>query len=340
MDFDEHNLFNRIYQFKSSDGDDEHLHTSFNINIKKGWDIRKAWKNLQNYSIEELRNKIYKIEYRPFEIKYIFYDDSVVWRTVKIIMENMIERDNIGLCFMRQFSGNMPYTHFFVTNLMVDNRTFFSSKGTIQFAPLYIYKDKESNDIFEQLDLDKRANIAEGVIKKLRELYGFIPEPEEILHYIYGVFYSNIYREKYREFLNIDFPRVPFTPEVEIFREMAVLGERLVGLHLLKSSELDSPLVRYEGEGNNEKIEKTQYLQKRVYINDSHYFEGIELEVWEYQIGGYQVLHKYLKDRKGKVMEDPRHYCRVATALSKTIEIQREIDKVYERLEESVLDEN
>ncbi|MDP8205016.1 MAG: type ISP restriction/modification enzyme, partial [Candidatus Tenebribacter mawsonii] len=166
------------------------------------------------------------------------------------------------------------------------------------------------------------------------------PTPEEILYYIYAVFYSNIYRERYAEFLKIDFPRVPFTSNYQLFQQMAELGEKVANLHLLKSSELDTPISRYQGSGEDNKIDKPIYneTEKRVYINSEKYFDNVEPEVWNYQIGGYQVLHKYIKDRKGRNMDDPRHYCRVVSALSKTIEYQKKIDKIYEDVEKGIVE--
>jgi hypothetical protein len=111
-------------------------------------------------------------------------------------------------------------------------------------------------------------------------------------------------------------------------------------LHLLKSAELDPPAARYQGGGANDRIERVEYDPEsgRVSINDDKYFEGIEPDVWNYQIGGYQVLMKYLKDRKGRIMDDPRRYARIATALQKTIEIQKEIDEIYPQVEEAVIE--
>jgi hypothetical protein len=65
----------------------------------------------------------------------------------------------------------------------------------------------------------------------------------------------------------------------------------------------------------------------------------VETEVWKYQVGGYQVLEKWLKDRKKRILstEDIKHYCRVVTALAKTIEIQRKIDELYPQVEKDVV---
>lgn len=137
-----------------------------------------------------------------------------------------------------------------------------------------------------------------------------------------------------------NFPRVPFTKNKKIFLQMGKYGKQLVDLHLLKSSDLDPPAVRFQGSGNN-CVEKPRYDEggHRVYINAAQYFEGVEKETWEYQIGGYHVLDKWLKDRKKRVLglEDIQHYCRVATSLKKTIEVQKEIDSTYLKVEEGVV---
>jgi hypothetical protein len=140
--------------------------------------------------------------------------------------------------------------------------------------------------------------------------------------------------------LKRDFPRVPFTKNSELFKKLAGLGKALVEFHLLESAALDKPICRFQGKGNN-RVEKQSYNsnEKRVYINQSQYFDSIKPEVWQYPIGGYQVLDKWLKDRKTRLLstEDIKHYCRVVTALAKTIEIQKEIDHLYPEVEKDVI---
>ncbi|MBI2485570.1 MAG: transposase, partial [Deltaproteobacteria bacterium] len=164
--------------------------------------------------------------------------------------------------------------------------------------------------------------------------------PEEIFYYIYATLYSNTYRTR------IDFPRVPFTKDYEVFSEMGEYGKRLVDLHLLKSKDIDTPVVRFQGRGED-KIDKVRYESvgtghdlPRVYINNDQYFEGIKPEVWGYQIGGYQVCDKWLKDRKGRrlSLDDIMHYCRVVTSLEKTIEVQKEIDDIYIEVEKGIIE--
>jgi hypothetical protein len=121
---------------------------------------------------------------------------------------------------------------------------------------------------------------------------------------------------------------------------MGEFGKELADLHLLKSPALDPPIARYQGRGKNDRIEKISYKEneQRIYINKEKYFEGIAPEVWHYHIGGYQVLNKYLKDRKSRMMDDAPRYCRIVTALSKTIIIQEKIDEIYPEIEKELID--
>lgn len=192
----------------------------------------------------------------------------------------------------------------------------------------------------------------------------FIQPVEAIFYYIYAILYSNVYRRKYQEFLKIDFPRIPFTKDDSLFRALAQRGEQLANLHLLKSTDLNKPKTKFYRKGSNTVAmrkfieadevgpeldfprldwDEDKYKFKKrgiVVINESNQFFGpVNEDAWNYQIGGYQVLDKWLKDRKGRALssEDIKHYCKVATAISKTIGIQKEIDKLYPKVERSLI---
>ncbi len=150
------------------------------------------------------------------------------------------------------------------------------------------------------------------------------------------MFHSPAYRERYAEFLKIDFPRLPLTSDAELFRALCTLGERLVGLHLME--QYGSLNARYPVPGNNV-VEKVEFLAPgdaaesgRVYINKTQYFEGVPEAVWNFHVGGYQVCAKWLKDRKGRALsfDDIRHYQRVAAALAETIALMRRVDEAIE----------
>jgi predicted helicase len=158
------------------------------------------------------------------------------------------------------------------------------------------------------------------------------------LYYVYAILYSNTYRKKYAEFLKIDFPRIPFTSDYKLFLQLAEFGEQLTELHLLKHKSLNKPVAKYKGKGDD-RVVKPKYDEERqmIFINDRNYFEGVSKEVWNYHIGGYQVMEKYLKDRKGRLMEDAGHYCKMATSLQETIELQVKIDSLFITVEKTVL---
>ncbi|MEE9164966.1 MAG: type ISP restriction/modification enzyme [Nitrospinota bacterium] len=93
---------------------------------------------------------------------------------------------------------------------------------------------------------------------------------------------------------------------------------------------------------NEKLVEKLKYdeKQKRVFFNDIQYIEKVSKDVWEYQIGGYQVCSKWLKDRKGKKLsaKDIKHCCKIVTSLQKTIQVQEDIDEIYNGVEKNVID--
>jgi len=161
--------------------------------------------------------------------------------------------------------------------------------------------------------------------------------PDDTVAYIYAAFHSPRYRARYAEFLRTDFPRIPRTSDRDLFRELCRLGARLVTLHLMEADDLP-PITTYPVPGDN-RVEKLRYTepgqgaeQGRVWINITQYFEGVQPEVWEFHVGGYQVCAKWLKDRKGRQLsyDDLTHYQYVVAALAETISLMREIDEVIE----------
>jgi predicted helicase len=155
--------------------------------------------------------------------------------------------------------------------------------------------------------------------------------PEDVFNYAYAVFHSPTYRSRYAEFLKRDFPRLPLISDKKLFKALAEKGAELVTLHLTESTALNNLITKYPVPGSNE-VEKVSYDEKaqRVYINKTQYFECVPSEVWDFQIGGYQVCQKWLKDRKGRSLayDDLTHYQRVVVALKETIRLMDEIDEL------------
>ena len=227
----------------------------------------------------------------------------------------------------------------FVTQAIIGHKT-VSAYDINYLFPLYLYPDIDKKDLFShKKDIKKQPNISHEILSVLSEVYKKELTPEEIFYYIYAVLYSNTYRKKYAEFLKVDFPRIPFTKDYKLFFKIWEYGKRLVDLHLLKSNDLDQPIAKFQGKGDN-KVERVRYEQGKVRINNDQHFEGIPREVWGYQIGGYQVCDKWLKDRKERILslDDIRHYCKIVTAIGKTIEIQKAIDEIFSEVEKETID--
>ena len=305
----------------------------------RDWKVVNAQNDIKNTGPS--RELIRKVLYRPFDSRYTYYTGNsrgFYSSPQREIMRHMLE-ENIALIMPRRVETKIPWQHCFCGEGVIEHVAV--SLKTIDYVfPLFLYPDRDKKDLFNQHQTEKEANIPPALFEKLSSVYGQKPIPQDILYYIYSIFYSTIYRETYAEFLKIDFPRVPFTTDYDLFKAMGKFGKELAGLHLLKGPALDPPVAKYQGSGDNDRIEKVTFKEdeQRIYINKDKYFEGITPELWNYHIGGYQVLHKYLKDRKGRVVDDAPRYCRITTALSKTIEIQANIDKIYPKVEKELVD--
>ncbi|MFV9689615.1 MAG: type ISP restriction/modification enzyme [Desulfobacteria bacterium] len=340
IDTDRKALERRIRMFCDKKVPDELIQEPFNLKDKSNWKLKLARERVRND--KDWENSITRILYRPFDIKWIFYHDDLIERSRKKVMRHMMQ-ENLGLVTSRQTQSH--FKHVFVTNKIIEfNLTGTAGRyGSGYLFPLYLYPALNKKNLFSHIEeaKGKQPNISKKLSSALSEAYRKEQTPEEIFYYIYAVLYSNSYRTKYSEFLRVDFPRVPFTKEHKLFEEMGKCGKRLVDLHLLQSSELDPPVARFQGKGNN-KVEKVKYNEKeaRTYVNQDQYFEGVAKEIWEYRIGGYQVCNKWLKDRKGGILslEDIKRYCKVATAIQRTIKVQRNIDVIYSEVEKGIIE--
>ena len=342
IDSDKEKLKQRIRMFIDEKMPDEYIRQTFNLEDKANWKLKVAREKVRKD--ENWQGAIQQILYRPFDIKWIFYHDAVVERSRKQVMCHMM-RDNIGIISNRQVNGN--FKHVLCSNMIINDCTVsLETKERSYIFPLYLYPETSNSEkkssvrnlmLFEpKTDYEARKpNLSPALIEQLIKHFKKSPSPEQIFFYIYAILYSNIYRTKYAEFLKIDFPRIPFTKDYKLFSKMSEHGERLVDLHLLKSPEINPPIAKFQGKGDN-KVEKLRYESARLFINENQYFEGIEPEVFEYQIGGYQVCEKWLKDRKERKLslDDIKHYCNIVTAIKKTIEIQKVIENIYPKVED------
>lgn len=340
-------LKRRIRQFRDKNLPDDFVRQTFQLKDTSQFKLGQAREKARNdHNWEDV---ITKILYRPFDVQWIFYHDAVIERPRREVMEHML-RENLGLVSVRQVAEGI-FNHAFVTNSVIESRVTLSNKGIGFLFPLYLYKQKDKPKkrsssaimmLFEPQEgyQAKKPNLPPVLIEMLTKTFKKAPTPEQIFYYVYAVLYSNTYRTKYAEFLKIDFPRIPFTKDYKLFSRMSEYGKRLVELHLLKSPDLEPADSRLEGKGDN-KVEKLEYdkKEKRLYLNHSQYFEGITEDAYKYQIGGYQICSRWLKDRKGRKLslEEAKQYCRIVAALKKTVEVQNVIDRTYVEIEKELI---
>lgn len=336
IDSDKSQLAKRIRMFLDESLSDAIIKQAFNLRDKSGWNTRDARKTIM--AQEHWEEQILPILYRPFDRQWIFYNDAVIERTRKAVMRHMMH-ENLALCVGRagQVVGSeKPWNIVFCAECIEDLNLFYRG-GNVNF-PLYLYPEEDLYNGAERYE--RQVNIAPGVIEALRKAYRRKTTPEEIFYYVYAILYSTAYRTRFAEFLKTDFPHIPFSQDRKVFQTMGKVGKSLVELHLMKSTRLNKPIAKYEGKGDN-LVEKASYDEKKklVYINEGRYFGPISKNIWEYQIGGYQVMGKWLKDRKGRrlMLDDIRHYCRIAAAIKHTIAAQKKIDEIYLSIEKSCI---
>lgn len=335
IDFDKRTLENRIRTFVHSNDSADLIKQGFGLKESKSWNVAAARVGLRKDSNWE--NSIKKILYRPFDERWIFYHPAVIERSRPEVMSHFLGQGNLGLITTKKVEVG-DFNHGYCTSEIIESHS-LSLKEINYLFPLYLYNDNKQEDLFG--NGHKGQNINWNALPEWMSTIqpftspatnNFIQVVEAIFYYIYAVLYSNIYREKYQEFLKSDFPRIPFTSDYQTFQKLAVLGEQLVELHLMKAKLLDNPVSKYEGKGDD-RVEKRDYHEdsKRLYINESQFFDNVAPEVWNYFIGGYQVLDKWLKDRNGRTLslDNQLHFRKVITSLSQTIEIQERIDKLY-----------
>jgi predicted helicase len=329
-------LLKRFQEFQQTHRDAELLYKNFSVSKKEGWDILQGYDNIKNEN--DLNKYIKPISYRPFDKRYIFYEERLVWRTVKKVMTHFVNGNNIGLNYIRPMSSKYEFS-LFISDCITDqcsagNKS--AGAGISSLAPLYLYPEKESKTASRTPNLNSEIvqKIADGLgLKFTNELRPQCGRnsfaPIDILDYIYAVLHSPTYREKYKEFLKIDFPRVPYPKDKETFWKLVRLGGELRQIHLLESPAVEKYITKYPADGDNV-VNKIKYQDGKVYINDTQHFEGVPEVAWNFYIGGYQPAQKWLKDRKGRKLEfdDILHYQKIIVALTETDRIMKEVDGV------------
>ena len=305
----------------------------------RDWRVMWAKKDvIENYTKDIIKPYLY----RPFDSRYIYYSGiskGFVGTPGYKRFSNMLN-ENIGIIFPRMCKGKGGFQHGFISKNIIDvaSGDAFSGAGTF-FAPLYVYPETTAQQSVEQT-AKRTPNLNIEIVKQIAERLEltFTNEKEQtkntfapidILDYIYAVLHSPTYREKYKEFLKIDFPRVSYPKDKEMFCQLVKLGGELRQLHLFESPVVEKHITQYPIDGDNV-VSKPKYQDGKVYINNTQYFDNVPQIAWDFYIGGYQPAQKWLKDRKERVLnfDDILHYQKIIVALSETERLMYEINKI------------
>lgn len=326
--------------------------------------FRKEFKLGKNYPDWLINNKVkisnsdltpVKIAFRPFDNKFTIYSEHLLWRRRESVLSNMLYDDNYALLTGKQNKSD-TIDSFFITNTISETKC---AERTIQSYsfPLYLYPEQDTQTELLESKETRTPNLDPEIVADISKAIGltFTNEksdeagtfaPIDILDYIYAVLHSPTYRETYKEFLKIDFPRVPYPSDADTFWKLVALGGELRQIHLLDSPKLATQIkalsLSYPIGGDNavtRKMTKTSVGFEpdeadssigKVWLNDTQYFTNVPLIAWEFYIGGYQPAQKWLKDRQGRTldMSDVRHYMNIIAALSLTNELMQQIDDI------------
>jgi predicted helicase len=260
------------------------------------------------------------ILYRPFDVRYTLYSpnsEGVFQRPRPEIMTHLL-KDNLAFLTCKQ-QTSFDFQHTFLSTTITDRCSVSLQTGEVGYVfPLYLYLK----------DGSRIPNLKKEVVTEIEKIVGKV-SPENIFDYIYASLHSLRYREKYKEFLKIDFPRVPYPKDKESFKKLVKLGAELRSLHLLESPKVNQFITTYPIAGSDV-VEKLAYKNGNVYINKDQYFGNVPESAWNFYIGGYQPAQKWLKDRKDRTLSnaDIEHYQKMIVALTETDRIMMEIDKI------------
>ncbi len=318
----------------------------YSIRETSDWTIAKTRQHF-----EKNINDVQAVNYRPFDKRYCYFPFDRIHLIIprgdhrRNLMRHMNAGENIAFNVCRQFSGNV-FRHCFVSDCMNDlNSVSLETRERSYCAPLYLYPEPQDLDQTRRVNFDPKIHkaIVAAVVgdahdithplppsgrtppAKLREK-GEVPDEIAIFDYIYGVLHCPAYRETYKEFLKIDFPRVPYPPSPEVFWDVSAKGTELRKLHLMEDAAIGSAPYKFTGTGDTI-VGKVKFEGGRVAINDGQGFDGVPDIAWNFYIGGYQPAQKWLKDRKGRELsyEDIKHYQKIIKILSETDRIMKTI---------------
>lgn len=259
----------------------------------------------------------FQYSYRPFDIRWINYDVKQITRARANVMNNL-KKPNIALCLIKVNSSSDGLFKVLMSAGLTD-KTILSSKDNANVFPLYLYTKEFGEE-------KKNPNLKKEEWQKFNDAVGKETTPEEILAYIYAVLHSLSYRERYKEFLKVDFPRIPLPKTAKEFNRLTAIGQQLIDLHLMNNTQSWKCTTTFPEVGSQQ-VDFQEWKDGQVWINDKQYFGNVPESVWEFYIGGYQPAQKWLKDRKGRTLsfDEIKHYLHIIHALEETERLMKEI---------------
>lgn len=304
----------------------------YNFEETKDWTLDDKKK----YFKKNDDDNIVQVEYRAFDFRYTYYPNHISKIIVRgdsryNLMKNFINRENIGLVFTRGIISDIDFENIFISDKIIDINF---TKYQTYFAPLYIYEEVDTATDFN-FDEECKPNFKAPFLYFIKKYLGgsLIKSedyPYKILSYIYAVLYAPSYRSRYKEDLKYDYPRIPFTDDSSLFSSLSSLGSALIDLHLLKKVPAPSSSYPISGDDN---IDFCKFEDNKIKINSSQYFDNVSEEVYNYSIGGYKPIEKYIKARETLTLNDIMHIQKVISVIEKTIELQKSIDEVYKKID-------
>ena len=305
------------------------------------WKVENAQRDARSSGLQP-RN-VRAVAYRPFDTRFAYYTGNsggLMERPRPEATRHLLAGENLAFCFVRRSREGLA-SNFFIADSVVD-KTILSSADNAYFAPLYIYTNRRQNmqkntqqkqEFLFAPACDRASNFTADFLQAVRDRLGYLPASEALFSYLYAICHSPTYRWRYADAIALDFPRLPLPACDRTFSALSRFGKELIELHLLRSPRLETWEIDFPAPGSNA-IDRVGYdgERQRIYINDRQYFAGVAPETWQFQIGGYRVLEKWLKTRmkvKRKLLfADTWHYRKIAAAAVATQQLTREIDRV------------
>ena len=334
--FESKEILDRIKKFKTAANPSEIKEIFPSLKDTRDWKISKALTEIAKHEII-----ITNYSHRPFDNRFVCYNQEMFDRGCSRfeLFKTFLNSQSSTIAIITGRAGqnvgvNQPWNLSFVTNSPTDANMFY--RGGASIFPSHILTKKGllqepvqnyGSRIFDDEEYDRIENINSDFRNYIYKFYKTEYSIERIINYIYAILHSPTYRTKYAEFLKRDFPGIPFTPDKKIFEELSDLGWQLIQAHLLKHPDVkDHTNVDFKGAGN-EIVDKPVWNSGKLFINKTQWFERVTKEVYEFYIGGYQVLDKYLKDRKGRsIQKEIYHICYIIQSLQFTINQMKVID--------------